>query len=75
MTEFNSDFWLDKLLFRDFLRVRPEVAREYDRLKRELATMYGEDRDRYEPYTVAKAAFVESVIAKARAGLPPTGVE
>ncbi len=71
MTEFESDFWQDKILFRDFLRANPEVAREYGRLKKELAAEHGADREKYEDYTNAKSEFIESVVAKARAGFRP----
>jgi len=69
MTEFQSDFWITKLLFRDYLRAHPEVADEYYRLKKTLAKKYGVDRDKYEDYTEAKTPFIESVISKARAEL------
>jgi len=64
MVEQTSGFWERHLLFRDTLRARPETAREYERLKRELAARFGSDR---EGYTDAKTEFIESAIAKARA--------
>jgi GrpB-like predicted nucleotidyltransferase (UPF0157 family) len=67
MTEFQSDFWTTKLLFRDYLRSHPEIAEEYFQLKKEWAEKYGIDRDKYEDYTEAKTPFIESVLAKARA--------
>ncbi|MCK4478120.1 GrpB family protein [Candidatus Bathyarchaeota archaeon] len=63
MVELTSDFWKRHLLFRDYLRTHPEVAQEYFKLKKRLATQYGSDR---EEYTEAKTSFIESVIAKAR---------
>jgi len=63
MVELTSGFWERHLLFRDFLRDHPEVAREYDRLKRELAAEYGSDRA---GYTEAKTSFIRSVEARAR---------
>lgn len=69
MTEFMSDFWIEKLLFRDYLRAHPEVAREYLRLKKEWAAKYGADRDKYEAYTEAKTPFIESVLGRARSEL------
>ena len=69
ITEFESEFWRDKVLFRDFLRVHPEVAQEYARVERELAAEHGADRDKYEEYTEAKSGFIESVLAKAHAEL------
>lgn len=67
MTEFMSSFWEAKLLFRDFLRGHGDVAQEYFLLKLQLATRYGSDREKYEPYTEAKTSFIESVVARARA--------
>lgn len=64
MVEQGSDFWERHLLFRDFLRVHPEVAKQYYELKKELATKYGSDRD---AYSEAKTSFIESVIDKVRA--------
>lgn len=63
MVELGSDFWDRHLLFRNFLRKHPEVARQYYQLKQELATTYASDR---RAYTEAKASFIESVVAKAR---------
>ena len=31
--EIDSDFWLDRLLFRDYLRTNPEIAEQYLQLK------------------------------------------
>jgi GrpB-like predicted nucleotidyltransferase (UPF0157 family) len=49
------------LFFRDYLRANPESAAEYDKLKRDLANKYGNDRD---AYLDGKAAFVESILQK-----------
>ena len=49
------------LLFRDYLRANPQVAAEYDKLKKELASKFGNDRD---AYLDGKAAFVESILQK-----------
>lgn len=53
------------LVFRDHLRTNPEVASEYERLKRELATRYRDDR---QTYTDSKAAFITGVIDAAMRG-------
>ena len=50
------------LLFRDHLRIHPDAARDYGRLKRALASKYRDDR---EAYTDAKADFIEGIIAAA----------
>lgn len=64
MVETTSDFWERHLLFRDYLRSHPDVARQYFLLKKELAERYGSDR---EGYAEAKTAFIRSVEATARA--------
>jgi GrpB-like predicted nucleotidyltransferase (UPF0157 family) len=51
-----------RLAFRDYLRVHPEEAATYQRLKRRLATEHPMDRD---AYTGAKSAYIESVMRKA----------
>jgi GrpB-like predicted nucleotidyltransferase (UPF0157 family) len=50
-----------ELLFRDFLRANPILAREYERLKQELAERYPTDRD---AYTDGKNRFVESALSR-----------
>ena len=62
---FGGEFWTRHLLFRDFLRAHPEVARRYDVLKRDLAVRFRGDRD---AYAKAKTAFVQRVEARARVG-------
>jgi GrpB-like predicted nucleotidyltransferase (UPF0157 family) len=66
MTQFGSEFWRDKLLFRDYLRRHPNVAQEYGRLKHAWAAEFGKDRDKYEDYTNAKTEFIEQALARAR---------
>jgi len=63
IVETSSDFWRTHLLFRDYLRQHPEVAREYGKLKRELAEKHKGNRP---AYTEAKAAFIQRVLQKAR---------
>ena len=58
----NSDELRAQLRFRDRLRTEPELAGRYERLKRELAVRYREDRP---GYTEAKTSFV---VAASRAG-------
>ena len=61
MVEHRSVFWERHLLFRDLLRERPAVAREYEALKRELALQYRTDRL---AYSEAKTPFIESALAR-----------
>src|SRR5574341_1081979 len=62
VVEMTSEFWRRHLLFRDYLRAHPEVAREYEDLKRRLAVEYGEDGW---GYTEAKTVFINGVVAHA----------
>ena len=42
-----GEFWETHVLFRDFLRTHPNVAQQYEALKRELAVKFRADRERY----------------------------
>lgn len=55
--------WLDRLLFRDYLRSSATAAAEYAVLKIALADQHRLDR---EAYTEAKGAFVQSILVRAR---------
>ncbi|MDQ0256342.1 GrpB-like predicted nucleotidyltransferase (UPF0157 family) [Evansella vedderi] len=61
--EFNSKEWVEKLLFRDYLRLHPKAAEEYVSLKKELASKYKFDRP---TYTKEKAPFIKAIIEKAK---------
>ncbi len=63
LVEAGGWYWRERLLFRDYLRDHAETAREYARLKHELARRHMDDR---EAYTAAKKRFVTSVVEKAR---------
>ena len=63
MVNSSSDLWRDHLLFRDYLRAHPDIAREYDTLKRDLARLYLHDKEKY---TDAKGPFVRSIVRLAR---------
>jgi GrpB-like predicted nucleotidyltransferase (UPF0157 family) len=49
-------------LFRDYVRMHPDVAQSYTQLKRALAEQLGHDRA---AYTEAKTDFIQSVVARA----------
>ncbi len=65
MTAHEGEFWVENLLFRDYLRVHPAIAREYEELKRALMAGLAHDPP---AYNEGKAAFIASVVARARAG-------
>lgn len=62
LTERESDFYTEKLAFREHLRTHPDVAAEYVTLKRSLADDYPDDRS---AYTHRKGPFIETVLRKA----------
>ncbi len=66
MADKSHSLW-DRIYFRDYLRVNTNVAREYEKLKIELAEKYKFNR---EAYTKAKADFVKRIteIAKNQIG-------
>ncbi len=59
MVEYGSAFWHRHLAFRDILRSRPSVAKEYELLKRRLAEEFGDDR---KAYTDAKTGFIQNAL-------------
>ncbi len=63
LAEVRSDLWNDPIAFRDYLRVNPAVAREYGKLKAELAVRCGSDVG---TYIVGKTAFIKRALSDAR---------
>lgn len=63
MVEVTSEFWEERLLFRDYLRSHPDQVQRYEVLKRCLANHFKSDR---EAYTQGKTEYVQSIVAKAR---------
>ena len=66
LTEPQSDLWRERPAFRDVLRADPELAGEYEALKRRLAEQHPEDVG---AYTRGKRSFVVGVLASV--GLQP----
>jgi GrpB-like predicted nucleotidyltransferase (UPF0157 family) len=64
------------LAFRDYLREHPDVAREYEALKRELAPSYSASQLKSrQAYADAKGEFIAAVTRRALAeGLPARAV-
>lgn len=63
LTEPTTAYWTDKILFRDYLWEHPLAAKEYRRLKQELAQRYPEDRA---SYTDGKAEFIRRTLELAK---------
>ncbi|MBO8172852.1 MAG: GrpB family protein [Bacillaceae bacterium] len=59
----DQDFLWDRIYFRDFLRMHPSVAGEYERLKLKLAQTFRNDR---EAYTEHKTEFVSKITKRAK---------
>ena len=64
LVEINSDWWVDHLLFRDYLRGNQEVRRAYEAHKRELAAREWPTSN---DYAEAKTEFIQKTMAEARA--------
>lgn len=63
MNEIHSRDWESQVLFRDYLRAHPAVAREYAALKLALVGLHPHDR---EAYLYSKAPFIQHILALAR---------
>jgi len=59
ITELNSDFWTEHILFRDYLVNNPQYREEYQKLKENLFDTHGGNR---ELYTKGKEEFVRKVL-------------
>ena len=57
-----GEAWYNYINFRDYLNARPEQARRYEACKRELASCYGTDRERY---TAGKAPLIAQLLEQA----------
>ncbi len=62
LMKYESETWKRHVAFRDFLRTHPDVAQEYEILKRGLAAKHGSNRL---DYTNAKTEFIASVVNRA----------
>ncbi|NHJ84119.1 MAG: GrpB family protein [Asgard group archaeon] len=63
IVEIKTDFWKRHINFRDYLRQHPEIAKEYNKLKLNLAKKYRDDR---EAYNRGKSKFITKVEEEAR---------
>ena len=67
LTVVGSDFWIDHLDFRDWLRQHASVAAAYGLLKEQLALRFSGDR---EAYIAGKTEFIAGVLRSARTSAP-----
>ncbi len=59
----NSSNWETHIMFKRYLLENPEVIKEYEKVKAELAEKYPNDR---KSYTAGKDEFIKEVLEKAR---------
>jgi len=62
LIRYRSNHWNKHLLFRDHLRKHPDIAKQYEEVKKRMAEKLGSER---EAYTESKTSFIESVVAQA----------
>ena len=60
----NADSYCDLVLFRDYLRKHPEIAREYVEKKHECAKLAGYDRKKYK---ALKSVYIEKLLKNIKA--------
>ncbi len=59
ITEQESDFYQEKIAFRNYLREHPEAAEQYASLKKRAAEKYAENREKY---TAEKEDFIQDIL-------------
>lgn len=55
--------WNNYIMFRDYMNSHPDKAAEYEKLKKQLASSFPDDR---RTYTEGKAEYIEKIITEAR---------
>lgn len=63
VVQWQGDYWIDHVLFQEYLFRHPEIAEAYERLKFNLAKKHADDR---EAYTRDKTDFITKVTEMAR---------
>jgi len=69
ITKYGGAFWIDHLLFRDYLRSNPDSVRQYEKLKRALVSQLGPEPDK-QAYNEGKSGFIENILDLAREERP-----
>jgi GrpB-like predicted nucleotidyltransferase (UPF0157 family) len=62
LVEYDSSFWERHLLFRDYLRTHPNIAKQYESLKLDISTKFIDTNQ----YASAKTKFIREVEKLAR---------
>jgi len=65
MTKYGGAFWIDHLLFRNYLRSHPVAVRQYEILKRSLLEKMGPDLDK-QAYNDGKSLFINEILELSR---------
>lgn len=63
MVKINSDFWIDQLLFRNYLRNNNNAKKEYENVKKSLAKRKW---DNINEYAEAKSDCISKLLEEAR---------
>ncbi len=63
VTKKNSGFWIEHILFRDYLRQHKDARDEYGELKKQLEKEYSDNRKQY---TKEKADYIQKIIIRAK---------
>ena len=63
LTQKDSQFWKESILFRDYLIAYSDIAKEYQQLKEKLQASHRSNR---EAYTEAKAEFIQRILKLAQ---------
>ena len=63
MVKQGSELWKQYILFREFLKAKPDRAKQYEALKRDLAVRFPLER---ELYVEGKKDFIKALLGEAR---------
>ena len=63
MWKYQSEEWEEFLLFRDYLREHPEMAKEYEFVKKHMAKRFPENET---AYSIGKEGFIQVIIQRTK---------